>query len=391
MRICLALFISVLAIQAAHWNQFRGPEGTGHTKADLPLTWSETENVAWKTAIPGRGWSSPVLWENQIWLTTATPDGKQLTVLCLNALTGKILHQQKLFDVAEPQFAHKFNSYASPTPVVEAGRAYVSWGSPGTACIDTKTFKVLWTRRDLDCDHFRGAGSSPILWNNLLINNHDGADAQYVFALDKQTGKTVWETPRSVDFQDLDPEGKPKRDGDMRKGYSTPHIITLNGKPTLLSSGAMAHYAYDPADGRELWACGGAQATQCQHASRLWAMVSVISQLDLARGSYWLLTRTAKGTPPKLTSNGVSPAAVFRKSRHFCWLAIIFTWWMTKAAWLPAWTRKPEKKFGANDWAAITPHLQLWPTAGFMPLARKENPSSLPLPRKVSKSLPKTN
>ena len=253
MRICLALFISVLAIQAAHWNQFRGPEGTGHTKADLPITWSEKENVAWKTAIPGRGWSSPVLWENQIWLTTATPDGKQLTVVCLDALTGKILHQQKLFDVTDPQFAHKFNSYASPTPVVEAGRAYVSWGSPGTACIDTKTFKVLWTRRDLDCDHFRGAGSSPILWNNLLINNHDGADVQYVFALDKQTGKTVWKTPRSVDFQDLDPEGKPKRDGDMRKGYSTPHIFTLNGKPTLLSSGAMAHYAYDPADGRELW------------------------------------------------------------------------------------------------------------------------------------------
>ena len=86
-----------------------------------------------------------------------------------------------------------------------------------------------------------------------MINNHDGADVQYVFALDKQTGKTVWNTSRSVDFQDLNTEGKPKRDGDMRKGYSTPHIVTLNGKPTLLSSGAMAHYAYDPTDGRELW------------------------------------------------------------------------------------------------------------------------------------------
>ena len=253
MRFCVAIIISALATQAAHWNQFRGPEGTGHIQANLPLSWSETENVTSKTAIPGRGWSSPVLWENQIWLTTATPDGKQLTVLCLDAANGKILHQQKLFDVAEPQFAHKFNSYASPTPVVEAGRVYVSWGSPGTACIDTKTFKVLWTRRDLECDHFRGAGSSPILWNNLLINNHDGADQQYVFALDKQTGKTVWKTPRSVDFQDLDPNGKPKRDGDMRKGYSTPHIATLNGIPTLLSSGAMAHYAYNPASGRELW------------------------------------------------------------------------------------------------------------------------------------------
>lgn len=75
----------------------------------------------------------------------------------------------------------------------------------------TKTFKILWTRRDLECDHFRGAGSSLIIWNNLLINNHDGADLQYVFALDKQTGKTFWKTTRSVDFQDLDPDGKPSR------------------------------------------------------------------------------------------------------------------------------------------------------------------------------------
>ena len=211
MRIGFALLLLTLAIEAAHWNQFRGPVGTGHTSANLPLTWSETENVTWKTPIPGRGWSSPVLWENQIWLTTATPDGKELSVLCMNALNGQVLHQQKLFDIEKPQFAHKFNSYASPSPVIEAGRVYVTWGSPGTACIDTKTFKILWTRRDLECDHFRGAGSSLIIWNNLLINNHDGADLQYVFALDKQTGKTYWKTTRSADFQDLAPDGKPSR------------------------------------------------------------------------------------------------------------------------------------------------------------------------------------
>ncbi len=249
----LALILWSLSAQAAHWNQFRGPEGTGHSKAQLPTIWSETENIKWKIAIPGRGWSSPVLWEDQIWLTTATPDGKALTAICINAINGKILYQEKLFDVKSPQFAHKFNSYASPTPVIENDRVYLTWGSPGTICINTKTFKTIWERRDLECDHFRGAGSSPIIWKDLLINNHDGADVQYVFALNKMTGKTVWKSPRSVNFMDLDPNGKPKRDGDMRKGYSTPHIIELNNKPTLLSSGAMAHYAYEPANGRELW------------------------------------------------------------------------------------------------------------------------------------------
>ena len=251
-RLSLLLLCSLNA-QAAHWSQFRGPEGTGHCNTQLPLSWSENKNIKWKTAIQGRGWSSPVIWENQIWLTTATPDGKTLSAVCINATTGKTLFEKKFFQVETPQFAHKFNSYASPTPVIENGRVYLSWGSPGTACVDTKTFKTLWIRRDLVCDHFRGAGSSPILWNDLLINNHDGADTQYVFALNKKTGKTVWKTPRSVDFMDLDPNGKPKRDGDFRKAFSTPHIITLAGQPTLLSSGAMAHYAYNPASGREIW------------------------------------------------------------------------------------------------------------------------------------------
>jgi outer membrane protein assembly factor BamB len=253
MRIFIAVILTSLQAAAAHWHQFRGPDGNGHTKAKVPLQWSETKNVKWRTPIAGRGWSSPVLWGEQIWLTTAAPDGKQLSVLCLNALTGMILHQEKLFDVAEPQFAHKFNSYASPTPVIEAGRVYVTWGSPGIACIDTKTFKVLWTRRDFVCDHFRGAGSSPILHGNLLINHHDGSDLQYAFALDKRNGDTVWNTKRSVDYMDLDADGKPKAGGDWRKAYATPHIFIINGRPVLVSSGAKAHYGYDPVTGRELW------------------------------------------------------------------------------------------------------------------------------------------
>jgi outer membrane protein assembly factor BamB len=249
----LLVFHSLIA-PASDWPQFRGPEGNGHSDArDLPLNWSETQNVVWKTPIHGRGWSSPVIYGNQIWLTTATPDGRQLSALCLDRETGRLIRDLKLFDIAQPQYAHPFNSYASPTPVIESGRVYVTFGSAGTACIDTKSFQVLWERRDIECNHFRGAGSSPILFQNLLVMNFDGSDHQFVLALDQRTGKTVWQTKRSIDFQDLDAKGKPAADGDFRKAFSTPHIVMLNGRWELISLGSKAIYSYDPLTGKELW------------------------------------------------------------------------------------------------------------------------------------------
>jgi outer membrane protein assembly factor BamB len=253
LALTLLLFSSTLPAND-NWPQFRGPAGDGiAADSDIPTTWSEEENVTWKTEIHGLGWSSPVIFGEQVWLTTATPDGKELSVLCLDKETGKVLLDRKLFDVAEPQFAHKFNTYASPTPVIEEGRVYVTWGSPGTACLDTKTFEVLWTREDIVCDHFRGAGSSPILFEDLFILPYDGADHQFVLAMEKETGKTRWETKRSVDFKDLDEEGKPKAEGDLRKAYATPHITEMGGREVLISQGAMATYAYDPRTGEELW------------------------------------------------------------------------------------------------------------------------------------------
>ena len=236
------------------WPQFRGPAGDGVAASrNLPVSWSEDENIDWRTEIHGIGWSSPVIYGEQIWLTTAAQDGTELSVLCLDKDSGKVLLDQKLFDIAEPQFAHKFNSYASPTPVIEKGRVYVTWGSPGTACLDTKTFNVLWTRDDHVCDHFRGAGSSPIIYEDYLILPYDGADYQYILAMDKKTGETKWKTDRSVDFKDLDENGQPKGEGDFRKAFATPHIAILGGKPVLISQGAMATYAYNPATGKELW------------------------------------------------------------------------------------------------------------------------------------------
>jgi outer membrane protein assembly factor BamB len=221
--------------------------------AKPPLTWGEGKNIRWKTAVHGRAWSSPVILGNQVWMTTATEDGRELFAVALDRQTGKFLYDIKLFQVAHPQYADPFNTYASPTPVIEPGRVYVTFGSPGTAAIDTATGKPIWERRDFVCNHFRGAGSSPIIFENLLLMHFDGSDQQYVVALDKRTGKTVWRTPRSIDFQDLGSDGRPTADGDFRKAFSTPQIVTVDGRPVMISIGSKAVYGYDPRTGQELW------------------------------------------------------------------------------------------------------------------------------------------
>src|ERR1043166_7598552 len=246
--------LSVVALVGDPWPQFRGPGGDGSCEArGLPVSWSETNHVRWKTPIHGRAWSSPVVWDDQVWLTTATENGQELFAVCVDRDSGRILHDLKLFTVEKPQFAHQFNTYASPTPVIEQGRVYVTFGSPGTACLDTRTARVLWERRDLECNHYRGAGSSPILFRDLLLMNFDGSDHQFIIALDKKTGKTVWRNERSIDFKDLGPEGKPETEGDFRKAFSTPHVAMLAGRPVLISQGAKAVYAYELPGGRELW------------------------------------------------------------------------------------------------------------------------------------------
>lgn len=242
------------AVGDGAWPQFRGPEGDGIARGSKPpVVWSETEHVRWKTPIPGKGWASPVIWGRGVWVATATEDGRQLSVLEVDVDSGRVRRDQKLFDVAAPQFCHKFNSYASPSPVLEEGRVYVTFGSPGTACLDAASGKVLWERRDFECNHYRGAGSSPILHGDLLIMNFDGSDHQFVVALRKTTGETVWRVNRSIDFKDLGPDGKPMTEGDFRKAFSTPHVAMIEGLPTLLSQGAKALYAYDPSSGEERW------------------------------------------------------------------------------------------------------------------------------------------
>jgi outer membrane protein assembly factor BamB len=245
----LLLILAAVAAAPADdgpWPEFRGPTGNGCSQArGLPVRWSETENIRWKTAIHGRGWSSPVVWGDQVWLTTAPDDGREAYAVAVDLASGRIVHDVKVFDVPRPQPIEPFNSYASPTPTIEAGRLYVHFGAHGTACLDTRSARILWTRRDLKCNHFRGPGSSPILVGNLLVVHFDGIDLDYVVALDKSTGKTVWKTDRSTDFSGVD--------GDFRKAYSTPIVITVAGRRQLISPASRAAMAYDPLTGRELW------------------------------------------------------------------------------------------------------------------------------------------
>lgn len=240
------LLIPLAASAGENWPQFRGPTGDGHSDSTgLPLTWSESENVKWKTPIHGRGWSSPVIWGEQIWMGTATEDGKKMSAVCVDRGSGKILYDILLFENEDPRFCHATNSYASPTPVIEEGRVYMHFGSYGTACLDTASGKTLWSRRDLPCDHYRGPGSSPILFENLLIMHFDGFDFQYIAALEKTSGKTVWKKDRNIDYN--------TDNGDLKKAYCTPIVIEVDGRQQLISPAAKATIAYDPRTGEELW------------------------------------------------------------------------------------------------------------------------------------------
>ena len=235
----------------SYWNQFRGPNDANAPDANLPIEFSGTKNVQWRTPIHDLGWSSPVVWKDQVWVTTAKVDGSEVFAVCVNLETGEKVHDIKVFDVAKPQTEYNhLNTHATPTPIIEEGRIYVHFGSYGTACLDTKTGKKLWERRDLNCDHRVRAASCPIIDGDLLFLTYDGVDNQFVAALEKKTGKTRWITKRTYKSGRVPPKDKPN---DNRKSYATPAIIEHNGKKQLISPAAEATYSYDPATGEELW------------------------------------------------------------------------------------------------------------------------------------------
>ena len=248
--------LAAFAAPPLPWSEFRGPNQNGHARQDssIPLRWSESTQVTWKTALPHSGWSSPVIEKDVLWMTSATAEGNDFYVIGVHAATGKIVGEKHLFHCDDPEvLGNSVNGYASPTPAIANGRLYVHFGSYGTACIDTATQKVLWKREDLECRHYRGPGSSAMLFEDLLILTFDGVDQQYVIALDTATGDTVWRMDRTTKWNDLGEDGLPFKEGDLRKAFSTPVMAQVNGKPLILSVGGRSVFGYEPRTGKEIW------------------------------------------------------------------------------------------------------------------------------------------
>ena len=238
-------FIPLTALAGDSWPAFRGPAGDGISDAkNVPTIWDEDTNIRWKVAVHDKGWSSPVVQGDQVWVTTASEDGTDYYAVCLNADTGKVVHDLHLFHDDNPPDIRRFNSFASPTPVLDGGHLYAHFGSHGTACVDTATGKVLWKRADLECDHFRGPASSAVVYKDWLFLQFDGFDMQYAVCLNKTTGETVWRKDRDLPYP---------ANGDLKKAFATPSVFEVDGKPQVVTPAAMGTIAYDAATGEEIW------------------------------------------------------------------------------------------------------------------------------------------
>lgn len=248
---CCCLFAPALAgtALAGDWPQFRGPDRQGHSsETGLASEWSPTSNVVWKQEVPGSGWSSPVVVSGKVYLTSAvqreggTAADVDLTTLCLDAGTGETVWSTVVFeqDGESTDKIHSKNSHASPTPLIEGDRLYVHFGTKGTACLDL-TGKVLWRNDQIEYSPQHGNGGSPVLVDGVLIVSCDGSDVQFVTGLDAATGKIRWKQDR------------PAIDRAAKFSFTTPLVITVNGRKQVVSPGTNHVVAYDPTDGSTIW------------------------------------------------------------------------------------------------------------------------------------------
>lgn len=242
--------LSISSTAYADWPQFRGPNAQGHSDAEnTPIEWSANENVVWKQAIPGKGWSSPVLKDGKIYLTTAVPVGQgpkadqSLRALCLDSSTGTIIWDTEVFhqDGETAPRIHAKNSHASATPLIDGDKLYVHFGHQGLACLKAADGKTVWKNQDFPYKPVHGNGGSPVLYKEKLIVCMDGPDRREVVAFDKQSGKAVWQFKRNQ------PARKPF-------SFGTPLIITIAGKDMVVAPGSDVVNGLDPNTGNELWA-----------------------------------------------------------------------------------------------------------------------------------------
>jgi len=254
-RLFILMLVFVVAFSSActaeDWPIFRGPRGDGVTNQSLPTQWGADKNIAWRTEIPGEGWSSPVTAGDRIYLTAAIPAGEvddeqkkqayTLSLVIIDAGSGKILKTIPIMEQTgeRPARIHRKNSHASPTPVIEGDRIYVHFGYQGTACL-TLNGEVLWKNRELYFKPTHGNGGSPVLASGNLIFTCDGDAEPKIVALNAVNGQLVWSTRRPVAAK-------------KTFSFCTPTVIQVEGQLQVIAPGSDCVLALDPATGETIW------------------------------------------------------------------------------------------------------------------------------------------
>lgn len=233
----------VLALVDGQWFQFRGPNADGHVVGTkTPSEWSDSKNVVWKVPVAGLGWSSPVIVDNRIYLTTAVNQGEGLSLraLCLDAKSGKTIWDQEVRAVDKAPGIHKKNSHASPTPIVRDGSVYVHFGALGMAKLKANSGDIEWLCKELDYPPLHGSGGSPVLHGDRLAVVCDGSTKPFVAAVDAKTGRVLWKTYRSIE-------------AGISHSFVTPTVTEVDGVWQVLAPGPDHFAAYDLETGKELW------------------------------------------------------------------------------------------------------------------------------------------
>ncbi len=250
-------FVLSCGAASAQWPELHGPDSDRFSDRSLPQKWDEESHVSWKVPIEGRGWSTPLVDQReQVWITTAHPEGYWMDVIVVDGKSGDQLLRRRLRTTDNPEILNnEVNTYASCTGAIVDGRAYLHFGSYGTFCLDTETYAEIWRRTDLPASHWRGPASSVIEGEGgTILLTFDAADLQYTACLDQLTGATRWITHRSTDFGDIEEEtGFPTNAGDFRKAYITPLLVSVGETRQLISVGSKGAQSYDPVSGAEIW------------------------------------------------------------------------------------------------------------------------------------------
>lgn len=310
MKPAALLLAAALPTFAASWPQFRGPDGQGVVDGESPRAWSTTEGIAWKTELPGEGWSSPVFDDDKVILTTATEkDGK--TVLGAQAYSladGSELWSAELFEPSEADLAarHPKNSLATPTPFIADGTVYVHFGHMGTAALKLEDGSKIWDRK-FSYKPMHGGGSSPVVVGDLVVINADAEENPAVYALKRDDGSIAWKTERTAEVR-------------RNFSFSTPLVVQNDGRTEIISPGSGMVGAYAPEDGKLLWQAGyGEGFSVVPRPSADEGMVYVASgfmkpnllaiRLDGAKGDItkshveWTVKRRIPKTPSFLLAN----------------------------------------------------------------------------------------